>query len=108
MIFIETHNAIEGFHNWPGAPEQFAFLKSRHRHIFEIRCRFEVHNKEREKEVIFQQTKIADFLYREFGNPCEFNGMSCESIAELIMNSFCDCCSVTVLEDGYGGATFTR
>ena len=107
-IFVETYNLIEGFHNWPDAPERYSYLGLRHRHQFELRCKFEVKHLDREIEVNYRQWDISDFLHHKFGLPCEFGGMSCEQIAEILMNEYPDCFSCTVLEDGFGGATLTR
>lgn len=106
---VVTYNSIEGFHKWPGAPAGLEYLAARHRHLFEIRCRFTVTHNDREIEINRQQNTIEGFLVSHFGRPCEFEEMSCESIAEVIMNRFGESCvSCQVLEDGYGGASLTR
>lgn len=103
MILILTKNDIEGFHQWTEAPEEVKFLRERHRHIFEIYCQFEVSHEEREIEIIMQQWEIEKYLISKYGKPCEFGGMSCESIAREILESF-NAYEVKVLEDGAGGA----
>lgn len=107
-IFVETYNLVEGFHKWENAPDSCAYLRAEHRHLFEIRCRFEVAETDREIEINIMQNNIAGYLHVNFGNPCHFGGMSCEMIAEKLLLHFglMQCC--TVLEDGYGGATLTR
>lgn len=106
--FIITHNELVGFHRYPNAPEFCSYLSARHRHVFVIECQFKVSHNERELEINEMQEQIKKRLVLDFGQPCEFGDMSCESIAEHIMNCFDNCCKVTVLEDGYGGASFTR
>ena len=105
---IVTYNQIEGFHRYPDAPDFCAYLKERHRHLFVIRCSFIVTHNEREIEINQRQRDIESFLQTNYGKPCEFGGMSCESIAEILLMEFPCIDSVTVLEDGYGGATLSR
>lgn len=107
MIYVETYNEIVGFHRYPNAPEFCDYLESRHRHTFVIRCSFAVVHEERQIEINNMQQEIHLLLLRTFGYPCEFGDMSCESIASFILHK-CSADKVTVLEDGYGGATFTR
>lgn len=103
MILVLTKNNVEGFHKWSEAPEEVAFLRDQHRHIFEITCLFEVSHEEREIEIILQQREIEKYLYIKYGSPCDFGGMSCESIATDLLEYF-NAYEVKVLEDGEGGA----
>lgn len=105
--YVLTHNEIEGFHCYPDAPSECNFLANKHRHVFVIDCSFEVLHNEREIEIITKQQEIERVVNNYFGKPCQFENMSCESIAEWIILSF-KAYSVTVKEDGYGGATLTR
>lgn len=105
---VITYNAIEGFHRYPDAPGFCDFLGKRHRHVFVIRCRFEVTHNEREIEIIEQQRKIDNAIGIRFGKPAEFGDLSCESIAEFLIDSFDNIVEVEVLEDGYGGASLSR
>ncbi len=105
---VITYNQVEGFHYYPGAQEFCSYLAGRHRHMFVIRCRFKVSHNDREIEINDMQLHIRNLLRDEFGSPCEFNSLSCESIAQYILNHFpaMSCCEV--LEDNYGGAALTR
>ena len=105
---VITYNAIEGFHHYPNPPVFCEYLSARHRHIFVIRCQFEVSHNEREIEINKKQHEIQSFLCEKFGNPCEFGSMSCETIAELLLNNYKNMQFVQVLEDSYGGAALTR
>lgn len=105
---IITYNEIQGFHKYPDAPDGVGYLSNEHRHVFVIRCRAEVSHNEREIEINTEQDKIEKFLCGGFGYPCKFNDMSCESIAEWLLNKLPELCYVEVLEDGYGGAALTR
>lgn len=42
---------MEGFHCWPEADGELAYLKNSHRHIFFITAEFPVHNANREIEM---------------------------------------------------------
>lgn len=104
---VITHNVIEGFHNYPEAPDFCDYLRSRHRHNFVVECHFEVSNNDREIEINQQQLEISAF-FEEFGRPAEFGSMSCESIAESILERFENAVYCKVLEDNYGGAALSR
>ena len=103
--------AVEGFHCWPGAPAgSLEYLRSRHRHIFKIRLKFQVEDNDREIEINQRQNEISRYLLAQYGNEnraCDFGGMACEHIAEELLEQF-GASSCTVLEDGFGGAEIVR
>lgn len=104
---IVTHNAIIGSHYWPDAPAKYAYLKNEHRHVFHIRCWFDVKHNDRDIEINDMQDIIKDSITQQFENlgamgVC-FGGMSCEDIATFCIDEF-GCVACEVLEDGYGGA----
>lgn len=105
---VVTHNAIEGYHFYPDPPKEVEFLKYPHRHIFDIRCQFEVADSNREIEIFIQQSGVFMTISRHFGSPADFGSMSCEMICEWILKQFDECVEVQVLEDGYGGAIVQR
>lgn len=100
---VITFNAIEGFHFWKDAPAAVGFLKDNHRHMFHVRCFFEVNDLDREVEIILMQREVESYLHGTYGKPCQFGGMSCEMIAEELLVALKASC-VEVLEDGEGGA----
>lgn len=51
---------MEGFHCWPEADGELAYLKNSHRHIFFITAEFPVRNANREIEIISQQNHEPD------------------------------------------------
>lgn len=104
--YIVTHNEIVGFHRYANAPAWCSYLKDRHRHVFVVKCEIEVSHNDRELEFNNVQEKIDAFFRLAYGTPCEFGDMSCEDIAEVLINKF-GAYKVEVLEDGYGGATLT-
>lgn len=99
---------VEGFHRWPLAIEEVAFLRLRHRHEFHLRIGLFVDGSDREVEFFMTKRRIEDFLYTEFGRPCEFGTMSCEMIAETILDKFKGVAWAEVFEDGENGARVTR
>lgn len=107
MTRVITHNLIEGYHRWKDAPAPVSFLRQWHRHVFHVRCWFEVSHDDREIEIIMKQWEIENFLKEKYGNPCWFGEMSCESIAREIVDRF-GAVQVEVLEDGFGGANVGR
>lgn len=107
-MYVVTVNEIEGFHNYPDAPVQVAFLKHPHRHIFYIECKLNVSHDNREIEIFIQQDKIKEHLFKKYGKPCMFKQMSCEMIAIDIINAFPEIEECKVTEDGKGGAIVQR
>ena len=100
---------VEGFHNWPDAPSEVAFLRAPHRHIFHICCKKHVTHNDRDIEIILFKRKVLKYLLDKYllagidVNVCNFNTMSCEMIATELTNQFnLEYCSV--LEDGENGA----
>jgi len=106
MTTVIINIDIVGFHLYKNAPEKVSFLKNKHRHIFNIKAGFKVTNLDREKEIFIEGEEIENYLYESFGNPCQFEEMSCEMIASEILefSKDNDCIWVEVLEDGKGGA----
>ena len=107
MMYIVTYNEIVGMHEWKNAPEKYKYLSNRHRHVFKIRCWFEVFHADREIEINEMQYQIESHIKREFqsndGCGIDFGEMSCEMICKYIINHF-GCAFCEVLEDGFGGA----
>lgn len=109
-VSIITYNEIEGVHQWKTAPEG-NYLKYPHRHVFVIRCWFEVAHSDRDVEIIEKQLEINNALnwrfYNESRRMLDFEDMSCEMIAQWLIDEM-SCSRVVVLEDGYGGADVKR
>lgn len=108
MYYIITRNSIRGFHCWPGAPDRLKFLRHKHRHVFEITCVIPVTHADRQREIIETEIEIDNYLTARYGNGhMELGAMSCEMLAKELADKF-GCQSVTVLEDGYGGARYVN
>ena len=55
---------MEGFHCWPEADGELAYLKNSHRHIFFITAEFPVHNANREIEMQLIGIIIGQYLLK--------------------------------------------
>lgn len=76
---------IEGFHQYKDAPKVVEFLSFKHRHSFKIKAGYKVSDLNREREIFICRDEIQSYLYESYGNPCNFNNMSCEMIANEII-----------------------
>ncbi len=81
--FIYVTEQFEAFHRWKDAPDEVAFLRSMHRHMFHVKVTIEVKHDDRDIEFIMFKRKVRDFL-REKYEMKEGIG-SCEMIAESII-----------------------
>jgi hypothetical protein len=96
---------VEGFHRWPQAPLERAYLQDRHRHVFHIEVKVQTFHDDREIEFhdLLAWAK-ATFPGGELGV------MSCEVIARFLINSIAlrfgghRRAIVKVFEDGENGA----
>ena len=97
-----------GFHCYPDAPEQVAYLRSRHRHIFNFTVTMPVTHDNREVEFHMLKTHCESF-YSD--NALEVDGKSCEMLArELatkLVSHYERDVTVEVNEDGECGAIVT-
>lgn len=93
---------VEGVHCWPECTfPEVVFLKSPHRHVFHVQAKKTVSHLDRDIEIIMLKRKIQNHLLAKFNG--DFGSMSCEMIAEHLLNTFgLNYCSV--LEDGENGA----
>lgn len=73
---IVVRFTAEGWHRWPAAPEQRAYLRESHRHMFYVDVTMEVRHHEREVEF----HDLLDYARRQFGGG-DFGAMSCETMA---------------------------
>jgi len=101
IVWVST--SFEGFHRWKDAPDDMAFLRNFHRHIFEVELGVEVDDDNREVEFFELQEKIDKYIKKTFSEHFEF---SCEQIAKLLLIKF-NASYVKVSEDGENGATIS-
>ena len=79
-IWVTTQ--FEGFHKYPAAPDEVAFLRDRHRHIFKVKVWVEVEHNERDVEFILFKRDVESII--SYGVTFELDNKSCESIADYI------------------------
>jgi len=79
MNYIWITTQFEGFHKYPDAPEEVAFLRNRHRHIFHVKVWIEIFHNERDIEFILFKQKIDTLIKNK-----DLNDYSCETIADYI------------------------
>lgn len=104
---IHVKHRWVGYHCWRDAPDEVAFLRDTHRHVFHLTASIEVRHDDRELEFFLVQRVIRGALRDEI----DHGGKSCETIAlELI--SVLEAkygadrlYAVTVSEDGENAAT---
>ena len=107
-IFVTTQ--FEGMHRWIDAPDEVAFLRAYHRHMFHVRFEVEVTKEDRDIEFILLKRELNVLIRTLFvGNKLDD---SCESIARRIVDfmtrehRMCAgrAASCEVSEDGENGA----
>lgn len=76
-IYITTQ--FEGFHRYPDAPDEVAFLRERHRHIFHIKFFIEVEHDDRSIEFFMFKKQVETLIENS-----ELDNSSCEVIANYL------------------------
>jgi len=99
-IWITTQ--FEGYHKYPDAPEDVAFLKNLHRHIFKVKIWIEVSHNNRDIE-FFQFKRFVEEILDD-----DLNNMSCEMIADKLYLNIYESyknrkIKIEVSEDGENG-----
>jgi len=96
---ITVKTSIPGIHRWKDAPDQVDFLRSYHRHIFNIYFSLEVTHADRELEFFVIKSAVDSYIDAKWKNYKGNFGLkffgddSCESLAMAIK---------TFLETEYG------
>lgn len=101
-ILVTT--AREGFHFWPEAPEEVAFLRFPHRHMFKICINIPVGHNDRQRE-FFIERRALDRVLDDYDFT---NAGSCEMIGEYILRRLAHVAWAEVWEDGENGARVER
>lgn len=85
-IVVKTQ--YEGIHCWPEAPDEVKFLRSLHRHIFNVEVEVEVHNNDRDIEFIMLKHRINHWLSLQFDDDgvWQMGRLSCEQVAEMVID----------------------
>lgn len=85
---------IPGFHYWPDAPDEYAYLRNQHRHLFYFKIEVEVNDSNREIEFIDFGTKVKTSIYRNqeykihkhMNSHLDFRNKSCEQLCKDTYN----------------------
>lgn len=105
-VFITAQ--FPALHRYADAPDEVAYLRNIHRHLFHVKVIFSVESQNRECEFFIEQLRLARLIedLRENEDALEW---SCEHWAVAILAALNAsghaASSVTVSEDGENGAT---
>lgn len=85
---IVVRTQYEGIHCWPEAPDEVMFLRSPHRHIFNVEVEVEVHSDDRDIEFIMLKHRINHWLSIQFDDDgvWHMGRLSCEQVAEMVID----------------------
>jgi len=98
---------VEGTHSWPDCPiSEVDYLRDTHRHVFHIKAYRTVTHTDRDVEFIWLKHAIWNYFRGNYfdatKNLCVFGHMSCEMIAEKLIEHF-ELSACEVSEDGENG-----
>ncbi len=100
----------EGWHQYPGAPTQVLYLKSSHRHMFNVRVELEV-NPSQDRELEFHMVRA--LLMQHFERSIDHHDVgSCESQTQVLHSIIDELYPnrhhiITVSEELECGSTYT-
>jgi hypothetical protein len=100
ITYVWVTSEFEGYHRWKDAPDDVAFLRDFHRHIFKVKLLIEVTHNNRDVEFFQLKRKLKRELL--IWNNQKFED-SCEMIAAQLLRAF-NAAQVEVSEDGENGA----
>ena len=113
MIFVYVTHRFVGWHSWPDAPPERAYLSDHHRHLFHVRAEIESGHADRAIE-FHDLLAVVQNACGNLGVESRYGGrdlasLSCEMIADLIMRAVRanwqgSYVSIDVSEDGENGA----
>lgn len=107
--FIIVRTQFVGFHKYENAPDEVAFLKNTHRHLFKVSCELETFHNDRELEFFM----VHMTLEREILPFVQLKLESCEQMASRILDGLINAYgthryySVVVSEDGENDGKIT-
>lgn len=109
MIWVKW--TLPGFHAWPDAPDEVAYLRTQHRHLFHFKVTLSVPHDDREVEFHMLQTWCKRLYAKVI---LELNNKSCEMIAKELLAKLVSqygasrSYAVEVSEDDECGAVVTQ
>lgn len=88
-ITITVTVPVHGIHCWKNAPDEVAYLRDTHRHVFYIRPTVVVMHDDRDVEFHMLQQKVSRFVRDSWprtkgGTGHDFGEMSCEMLAREV------------------------
>ena len=96
--------SFQGLHCWPEAPEPVSFLRTLHRHVFEVEAEFAVGHGNRQLEFFMVQADVKAAVARLSvilkSNPHLSCEMMAERLAKTLLVKYPSLTEVTVSEDG--------
>ena len=104
-IFCST--SFVAIHHWHGAQPPVEYLRDKHRHLFKVQVRAVVQHNDRDIEFITLKEMVERHCFEQWHGR-DIGQMSCEAIAQEILEAFPELESCTVSEDGENGATLAR
>lgn len=105
-VFTDIYCTVEfaACHYWPEAPDEVAFLRTAHRHVFHVTLWKSVGELDRSIEFIMLKRELTAFVRQRYEE--KTFKLSCEQIAAEIIKEFSgSACKVS--EDGENGAQVT-
>lgn len=107
---------FQGLHRWPHAPDEVAFLRNLHRHVFHVTVKAEVEGSDRDIEYFMLRARAVEVVrtlgpvyHRNQPDLVLLKSQSCEMMAGSILvalrKSHPTVYSVTVREDEENSAT---
>lgn len=115
LTLVFANAQYEGVHHYPEAPDEVAYIRQPHRHVFHVRVEVEVFNDDREVEFIILKHQVNKYIQKHLDEDgvWQMGRMSCEQVAKGIVQHLYTVVpraksrswSVTVDEDGENGAT---
>ena len=105
LALISVTFTCKGFHRYPDAPEDVAYLRDTHRHLFKFKVAIQVFSTERELE--FHQ--FLNWLESVMGTTISVDHKSCEMISDDLAKVIADRypgrqLAIEVWEDGECGS----
>ena len=103
---------VNALHNWSSPPERRDYLRHPHMHTFHISMSVPVTHNDRQIELHDLRDELTDTVRHLAANPdadvLDFGGMSCEDIAQKILDRHVLASMVSVHEDPSVGVMLSR
>lgn len=77
--YIYIKHVFEGFHRYVDAPDEVAYLRNTHRHLFEIKVYLQIYTDDRDVEFHMFKNDVIGFIRNK-----NFNEKSCEMISNIL------------------------